>query len=92
VQGWYLDEQGNRVGGRDNNTVNPSAPPSDLALIHQLAPPKPTESVVLTGNLHDGTAAEQEFTRSFTVYDKKGNDYDVEIVFAPKIETTIKPK
>ena len=82
VQGWYLDEQGERIRSRTDNHKDPSAPPMDLALIHQLAPPKATENVVLSGNLHDGTESE-EFSRSFTVYDQKGNGYDVQIEFTP---------
>lgn len=82
VQGWYLNEQGKRLRGPDDDILDPAAPPTDLALIHQLAQPKATANVVLSGNLHDGTPVGQLFSRSFTVYDQKGNDYDVQIQFS----------
>ncbi|BCV24929.1 flagellar hook protein FlgE [Gelria sp. Kuro-4] len=84
VQGWYLDEQGNRLAG-PGGTVDPTADPTDLALIPALtkSPPKPTSSVKLSGNLDAGTAAGESFTRSFTVYDKLGNPYSVSVRFTP---------
>ncbi|NMA55645.1 MAG: flagellar hook protein FlgE [Firmicutes bacterium] len=83
VQGWYLNEYGERLRSRTDNTIDPAAPPSNLALIHQLTPPQATSSVVLSGNLHDGTAPDESFSRTFTVYDQKGNPYDVQIEFEP---------
>ncbi|MGI6129615.1 MAG: flagellar hook protein FlgE [bacterium] len=87
VQGWYLNEQGERVRSHYDDTVDPTAAPSNISLIHQLAPPKATENVTLSGNLHDGTPGGQTFSRSFTVYDQKGNGYDVRIEFEPSGNT-----
>lgn len=90
VQGWYLDEQGNRLAG-PGGTVDPTADPTDLALIPSLtqSPPKATSSVKLSGNLDAGTAAGESFTRSFTVYDKLGNAYSVSVRFTKRGTTDL---
>ena len=82
VQGWYLDEQGNRLSG-PGGSLDPTAAPSDLSVRGNLtkSPPKATSSVCFTGNLHADAAAGDSFTRNFTVYDKLGNPYSVTFEF-----------
>ncbi|MDK2855160.1 MAG: flagellar hook protein FlgE [Bacillota bacterium] len=92
VQGWYLDETGQRLSG-PGGAVDPSAAPTDLILLPSLtkSPPKATAKVVLNGNLDAGTAEGGTFTRSFTVYDKLGNPYTVSIKFTKLGPTTTPP-
>ncbi|NLG86001.1 MAG: flagellar hook protein FlgE [Firmicutes bacterium] len=117
VQGWYLNEKGERVRGPGGST-DPAAPPSDLSLVADLrqSPPKATGNVSFAGNLDAGTAErlgkrlleiedlsvdqdekdklqeealeKASFSRSFDVYDKKGNDYNVQMKFQPIIDPT----
>jgi flagellar hook protein FlgE len=90
VQGWYLDETGQRLSGPEPDaSLDPTAAPTDLTLTAKLtqSPPKATSSVKLSGNLDAGATA--SFTRSFTVYDKLGNSYDVRLVFTPTATTNV---
>jgi flagellar hook protein FlgE len=91
VQGWFLDETGKRLDG-PGGALDPNAAPTDLALTADLiqSPPKATQNVKLSGNLNAGTEVDGSFTRSFTVYDKLGNTYNVTIKFT-KLDPTTNP-